>query len=383
MMQQTSGEVLVDDILTYALITIVVSGGDVKSDCAIWWNRCLRLARAADLHRCDSQINDQASPHSSRTDHVEELIDYPGPNFEAKEEKRRTFWLLYCLDRHLSLSYNQTMKVWDHECEVYIPLPEDVWISLESASPETLFDRKYGPPTRVSGIGFYEYFLPLMTILGDIILAHHQRSHPRARGLQYGIITAEIEILLCDCADSIEELKKIYHTDDLDGPVPASMVSSPAIGTNNAPPTRYSRRKQRAQAQLVVVYTTFILQVLYVLLYGKWDAIDMLDNEDDWISSEDFSRCAASAIAASDAVSQILRCDPALTFMPYLFGIYLLHGSFILLLFADRMPQLGPNESVERACETIIRAHEASVVTLNTEFQVRGRIPSDSQTEDS
>jgi hypothetical protein len=47
------------------------------------------------------------------------------------------------------------------------------------------------------------------------------------------------------------------------------------------------------------------------------------------------------------------------------------------------MPQLGPNESVERACETIIRAHEASVVTLNTEFQVRGRIPSDSQTEDS
>lgn len=57
--------------------------------------------------------------------------------------------------------------------------------------------------------------------------------------------------------------------------------------------------------------------------------------------------------------------------MPYLFGIYLLHGSFILLLFADRMPQLGPNQSVEQACETIIRAHEVCVVTLSTEFQVR------------
>jgi hypothetical protein len=370
MMQQTTGEILVDDILTYALITIVVSGGDSKSDCAMWWNRCLRLARAADLHRCDSQINDQTLPLSSGYDYVEEMINTSRSGFEAKEEKRRTFWLLYCLDRHLSLSYNQTMRLWDHECEVYIPLPEDVWMSLESASAETLSDRKYGPPTRVSGIGFYEYFLPLMTILGDVILAHHQRSHPRVRGSHNSIVTAEIEGLLCDCADSITELKNMYHTDDLDGPVPASMVPSPAFGISDAPPTQYSQRKQRAQAQLVVVYTTFILQVLHVLLYGKWDAIDMLDNEDDWIASEDFSKCAASAIAASDAVSQILRCDPALTFMPYLFGIYLLHGSFILLLFADRMPQLGPNESVERACEIIIRAHEASVVTLNTEFQV-------------
>jgi hypothetical protein len=57
--------------------------------------------------------------------------------------------------------------------------------------------------------------------------------------------------------------------------------------------------------------------------------------------------------------------------MPYLFGIYLFHGSLILLLFADRMSSVhgGPNESVERACEVIIRAHEACIVTLNTEFQ--------------
>ena len=48
-------------------------------------------------------------------------------------------------------------------------------------------------------------------------------------------------------------------------------------------------------------------------------------------------------------VSQILRCDQELTFMLYLFGIYLLRGSFILLLFVDRIPQLGLNESVEEA----------------------------------
>ena len=56
--------------------------------------------------------------------------------------------------------------------------------------------------------------------------------------------------------------------------------------------------------------------------------------------------------------------------MPYLFGIYLLRGSFVLLLFADRLPQIGPNESVEGACERIIRAHEVCVVTLTTELQV-------------
>jgi hypothetical protein len=97
----------------------------------------------------------------------------------------------------------------------------------------------------------------------------------------------------------------------------------------------------------------------------------MLDNKDGWIPSVGFMKCASHAIAASDAMSRILACDPELSFMPYLFGIYLLHGSFILLLFADRMPQLGPNEAVEKACEIIIRAHEVCVVTLSTEFQVR------------
>jgi xylanolytic transcriptional activator XlnR len=92
-----------------------------------------------------------------------------------------------------------------------------------------------------------------------------------------------------------------------------------------------------------------------------------------WITSVEFMKCANHSILASEAVETILAADPELTFMPYLLGIYLLHGSFILLLFADRMPQVGQNESVEKACETIIRAHEVCVVTLSTEFQKRFR----------
>lgn len=123
------------------------------------------------------------------------------------------------------------------------------------------------------------------------------------------------------------------------------------------------------RTRLVVAYSTHILHVLEVLLHSKWDAISMLDNDDGWIATEGFSKCASHAIAASEAVARILEFDPELGFIPYLFGIYLLQGSFILLLFADRMPQLGLNQSVAHACETIIRAHEVCIVTLSTEFQ--------------
>jgi hypothetical protein len=56
--------------------------------------------------------------------------------------------------------------------------------------------------------------------------------------------------------------------------------------------------------------------------------------------------------------------------MPYLFGIYLLHGSFVLLCCADKV-KMEEDTTVRQACETIIRAHEVCVATLNTEYQVR------------
>ena len=75
-------------------------------------------------------------------------------------------------------------------------------------------------------------------------------------------------------------------------------------------------------------------------------------------------------MSGSQTVAAIINLDPELAFMPYLFGIYLLHGFFILLLFANRMPQLGgPNSEVEEAWETIVRAHEICIVTLSSEFQ--------------
>lgn len=305
---------------------------------------------------------------------------------EAREERRRVFWLLYCLDRHLALSFNRVLDIPDSCCEVYgkpfpppqllsvhhngdlyptAPLSETVWEALDTIPSKDIPPRVLGPPTSVTGTGFFEYFLPLMAILGDIIIVHHRRFHPRLGMVDDAQAVGIISELLGTCEASIAKLRR-----EIDGP-DESVLSQLGPHLRTLPmPTPCKRARDRSRLQLVTAYSTHILHVLHVLLHGKWDAISMLDDDDDWITSQRFNECASHAIAASQAVSSILEFDPELTFMPYLFGIYLLHGSFILLLFADRMPQLGANQSVELACETIVRAHEVCVVTLSTEFQV-------------
>lgn len=367
---------VIDDVLTFILLCIVISGGDFKTDCIPWWNKALRSSQRLGLNRQDEKCNASSatcvkiscSSHHSRAPETLASI-------EAQEERRRVFWLLFCLDRHLALSYNATMAISDDECDVFTPLPDDMWENLETIPMELLTRRSYGPSTSVTGIGFFEYFLPLMAILGDIILLHHLKNHPRFGALDDQAATSSVENLLENCSRSVNDLASRYGVERTDDSTPSGelLTPSPNDGQPHDPSMSMRRSKSRTQAQLVTAYATFIIHVLRVLLYGKWDAVSMLENDDGWITSVEFMKCAFHAIAASSAVSQILHRDPELTFMPYLFGIYLLHGSFILLLFADRMPQLGPNESVEKACETIIRAHEVCVVTLSTEFQKRFR----------
>ncbi|KAK2762659.1 hypothetical protein FQN54_000833 [Arachnomyces sp. PD_36] len=365
-----------DDVLTFTLLAVAVSGGEFKSDCLKWWSKALRLAFTLGLNKED----EPSSPRTSQANPVLGSGGWPEPDslqeIEAKEERRRVFWLLYCLDRHLSLSHNRALRIPDSACEIFVPLPETIWENLDKIGPEGLPNRIYGPLTIVTGTGFFEYFLPLMAILGDIIDVHRRRDHPRLGGLDESQTVAVIAGVLADCERSVAELAKqnemgIY--DILNKPVqnPNDPIQAASPHPGAAPEDPEKRQSGRNNTRrLVVAYSTHIIHVLYVLLYGKWDAIAMLDNEDDWITSSQFGECASHAITASQAVSSILSLDPELVFAPYLFGIYLLHGSFILLLFADRMPQLGPNPSVEQACETLIRAHEVCVVTLSTEFQV-------------
>lgn len=210
-----------------------------------------------------------------------------------------------------------------------------------------------------------------MVILGDIIETHHAQHHPRLGKSDSTYNRSIIESTIAECEASLERLAHQIEMESAGTGTPmhiSNLVTNPRRPMARAPTSIIGEKSHHLT--LVVAYSTFILHVLHVLLHGGWDPIKMLDNDDDWITTPRFSECASHAISASEAVSEIIKLDPELNFMPYLFGIYLLHGSFILLLFADRMPQLGPNQSVEQACETIIRAHEVCVVTLSTEFQV-------------
>ncbi|KAJ5316871.1 hypothetical protein N7508_001379 [Penicillium antarcticum] len=318
----------VDDVLTLTLRTLVISGGEFKADCIKWWNKTVSLVRLLG-YNTEAGLNTTHDPSAD--------------TFETQEERRRAFWLVYILDRHLALSYNRPLCILDAECRVLTPLPEELWQSLDTTS---IPHRSFGPPTTISGSGIFEYFLPLTALLGDIIelrLIHH---HPRLT-MCSELATFEVKHSLEECEESLKSFAD-------------SQVST--VHT-------FQATTSQVRASLVVAYSSYILKVLYVLLYGKWDAVTMLEDTGEWISTNNFSECASNSIAASQSLTEILRVDPELSFMPYLFGIYLFHGSFILLLFAERMPQIGPNESVEQACEVIIRAHEVSIVTLSTEFQ--------------
>jgi hypothetical protein len=147
----------------------------------------------------------------------------------------------------------------------------------------------------------------------------------------------------------------------------ANTPSVHSVGTSNS-----AKRitETMLQTKIVVAYSTHLMHTLHILLNGKWDPISLLDDNDLWISSQSFISATSHAVAAAQAIDDILDYDPDLSFMPFFFGIYLLQGSFLLLLIADKL-QDEASSAVVKACETIVRAHEACVVTLNTEYQVR------------
>lgn len=362
--------------MTITLIGIVVSGGDFKHDCLKWWRAAWALAKelrlGQEIDDFQTALGSGDSPYESTHDSGQNdstySIEGTGISEEEKEERRRTWWLLYTADRHLSLSFNSPLTILEAECRLYQPLDEESWKDFDPDIPR---ERYYGPSTIFTGVGLFEYFLPLMVILGDIVDIHHRRYHPRFGKLENVAAISQVEAMLDAYEQSLNTPSQLPSTStDFQIPRLINMHSqfnlphSPTSSLNPSSPFAESRRK------IVVAYATHILHVLHILLHGKWDPISMLDDLDHWTTSPSFVKCAGHSVSAAKAVSQILKFDPELSFMPYLFGIYLLHGSFILLLFADKM-QIEADPTVRQACETMIRAHEVCVATLNTEYQVR------------
>ncbi|KAI9930309.1 hypothetical protein MW887_011060 [Aspergillus wentii] len=413
---QSSATGAVDDVATYVHLATVVSASEYKAASMRWWTAAWSLARELKLGRELPPNATQSQQDGEReADPEADLSKRQLPsvitsmangsssaaiNFteEEREERRRIWWLLYVTDRHLALCYNRPLTLLDKECERLLqPMNDDLWQAGDFPSASY---RQMGPPIECTGHSMFGYFLPLMTILGEIVDMQHARNHPRfglslRNSSEWDNQVREITRQLDLYGQSLKEFEARYTSSlALGATENEAVMEGPHLDhvspSGHSSSTVGSRMSQSiVHTKMVVAYGTHIMHVLHICLAGKWDPIDMLDDEDLWISSESFISAMGHAVSAAEAAADILEYDPDLSFMPFFFGIYLLQGSFLLLLTADKL-QGDASPSVVRACETIVRAHEVCVVTLNTEYQrnfrkvmrsalaqVRGRVPED------
>lgn len=293
---------------------------------------------------------------------------------EHREERRRTWWLLYIMDRHLALCYNRPLALLDAESEnLLLPLDEAAWQAgkIHSNSPRPdgpqcirsaeRNKRRVFPNFVCHDHSILGFFLPLMTITGELIDLNQARNHPTLGMRLQGREAWEVHV-----AEVLRQLE-VYKA-SLATFAAATAAETEAGLSSDQPGDASSSQAYSWHTQTVIAYSSYLVHVLHILLVGKWDPVSLIEDKDFWTSSPAFASTISHALEAADSVQQILRFDPDISFMPYFFGIQLLQGSFLLLLIVERL-QKEAGDGILNACETMIRATESCVVTLNTEYQ--------------
>lgn len=341
-----------------------------------------------------------------------------------REERRRTWWLLFLMDRHLALCYNRPLALLESECQhLLLPMDDIAWQSgsqphshgLRLDGPQCSMlgvaeGRACGPPVRCSGGSLFEFFLPLMTITGHLIDLNQAKNvlDPMSEPGLPSVWQAE-EQRISEGLDEYQEsldglaprpssssssppptLAKGVPTDEgaASGHWPTSATTSTTTTSRSSPiastitigtsPTTSSTIttshfplhyvEERHFSETVRSYAQHVVSVVRILLCSKWDPVCLFEDADFFTSSEAFKSSMSHTLCATDWVASILEHDPDASFMPYFFGIQLLHGSLLLLLVAHRLTvDLGPR--LTAACETVVRATEACFVTLPTDYQ--------------
>jgi hypothetical protein len=123
------------------------------------------------------------------------------------------------------------------------------------------------------------------------------------------------------------------------------------------------------QNRVTYAFAKVIIHVLHILLAGKWDALSILNRSNPWASSPAFIATMSHVVEAASGAEMLLDLDPNAYFMPFFLGIFLFQGSLHLCVAADRL-KTDAAEIVVKACETMIRIHEAHIVRMPSEYQV-------------
>ncbi|KAL2837579.1 hypothetical protein BJY01DRAFT_251401 [Aspergillus pseudoustus] len=347
-----------DLILALVIMTLVVSRGHSKPDGMQWWAKATRLIRSSGLNMEDKHLVVDSPPSSPSLGHGD-MINRA--RVVAKEERRRLFWLVYYLDRHIALSFNSSLHFPGGTFHVAVPLPEALWQTLEHVDLSTVsFPAPcLGPPRSITGFGFFECFLPLASLLGHIIELHRFRINPLLGKCLASSAFDKIEALLLQRQQEVAALQQALDATAQD---PLAAIW-PGATTKDAP----------EQAKIALAYTSCLLEVLYLPLHGKWDPLPMMDDDKYGRAAaapgSSLQTCVSHAISSAAWIRRILDLDPELTYMPYIFSIYLVHTSFMILGLMSRMLETGSGPAVEESCEVLIRAHEVSIMTLDCSIQ--------------
>ncbi|KKY21680.1 putative c6 transcription factor [Phaeomoniella chlamydospora] len=301
----------------------------------------------------DQGLMEFMETRSEQSDNVRSPVQQGVTDLEHNEERRRTWWLCYIQDRHLALCYNRAVALLDAECEdLLLPMDEAAWQSGSFLVDPSNVQRPSFPSFQCTGHSFFDFFLPLMTIAGEILNLNHLKNDPLlGKFFHESMQTRKIEAEITGRLHEYETSLKFFEPANTQGYAIEQDADQAALHTKT-----------------VVAYATHVAQVLHILLVGKWDPSTLFDDADYVLSSPAYSSTMAHALSAASAVEQILDLDPDLSFMPYFLGIQLLQGSFPLLLILDRLSTKADRKIID-ACEIIVRATEACVSTLDTEYQ--------------
>lgn len=323
-----------DYIITFIHVSSVISGSEKKAASIRWWNVAFNLSRDLKLNKeIDSYTPEGTSgdtqpilacgcsmPQELSRDLITEV---------HREERRRTWWLLFLMDRHLALCYNRPLALLEAECkELLLPLDDVTWQSgaqphshgSRSNGPRCVLapsgtGRAHGPPTTCTGVGLFDFFLPLMTITGHLLDFNRAKNHPVLLSAGASIwnsqerqITQELD----NYQQSLDQLT-IPQTGPDRHP---SMIERSTSWSQTSPVATQEDSEPTHIAKLVSAYARHVMSVLRILVGSKWDPVQLFEDADFWTSSPGFKDSMSHTISASECVTQILELDPDCSFMP-------------------------------------------------------------------
>lgn len=317
-MHDLSSRGTLDDVIACIHLGIVTSASEFKGESMKWWNMAYSLARVLKLNVENDQLDE-----------------------EQREEQRRTWWLLFLADRHLSLCYNLPLSLDESEClDLYVPLDETAWVGDEPLlPPEADSSRRKGPPFEIYSTGLFGMYLPFMVLLGRILQIHYVTLNPHIEHKEQLIALYKQSFL-----SKLDMMEKSVEEYMRDAPQPSIYVLT---------------WKE---------YCRMYIHIFHILAQGHWDPITLMDQIPTLLKDQEFGECVKHSILAAKCLERVLAVDPDLRLIPYFFGIQLLLTGVTLLCIADHLDK-EMSQELRYACEVVVRAHEVCIVTLNTEYQ--------------